>query len=184
MLIPLIWLTFETASTSPLILSYGKSFCDGSPVITTLLFIPILVRNIFICDAVQFCASSNIIMAFLRVLPLMNANGAISMISASTSSLTTFGSIMSLSESNNGLKYGFIFSARSPGRNPRFSPASTAGLTRTIFVICPFISASTAAATARNVFPVPAGPRPNVIMLLFIALRYVDWPMVFGLTSL
>ena len=33
---------------------FGKSICDGSPLITILEFSPILVKNIFICVAVAF----------------------------------------------------------------------------------------------------------------------------------
>jgi hypothetical protein len=49
-----------------------------SPVITTLEPKPILVKNIFICSRVEFWASSKIIKASFRVLPLMKAKGAIS----------------------------------------------------------------------------------------------------------
>lgn len=49
-----------------------------SPVITTLEPKPILVKNIFICSRVEFWASSKIIKASFRVLPLMKARGAIS----------------------------------------------------------------------------------------------------------
>jgi hypothetical protein len=39
---------------------------------------------------------------------------------------------MSKSASWSGRRYGFTFSAMSPGRNPSFSPASTAGRVSTI----------------------------------------------------
>ena len=49
-------------------------------------------------------------------------------------------------------------SARSPGRNPSFSPASTAGRASTMRRIFFSLSAAAAMATARKVLPVPAGP--------------------------
>lgn len=137
----------------------------------TLEFMPILVRNIFSCDGVAFCASSNIIAASLSVRPLIYANGAISTISWAINCLTRVGFSMSFNESNRGLRYGFIFSAISPGRNPNFSPASTAGLTRTIFLISCLYNDSIAEATARYVLPVPAGPIPKVMILSFKALQ-------------
>ena len=39
-------------------------------------------------------------------------------------------------------------------------------------------SAETAAATARYVFPVPAGPIANTTSLRFMELRYEAWPTV------
>src|SRR5919197_1274356 len=54
--------------------------------------------------------------------------------------------------------YGSIFSYRVPGRNPRRSPASTAGRVRMMRRTSESCSAFTAVATARYVFPVPAGP--------------------------
>ena len=58
-------------------------------------------------------------------------------------------------------KYGSTFSFKSPGKNPRLSPASTAGLVKMIRLTRPFFSACTAITTAKNVFPVPAGPIPK-----------------------
>lgn len=89
MLTPLILLSLFRASFSPLCALYGRSFCDGSPVTITFEFIPILVRNILSCDDVAFCASSRMIAASFRVLPRMNASGAISMISCASRFLTT-----------------------------------------------------------------------------------------------
>ena len=148
-----------------------------------LLFCPSLVKNIFICVAVAFCASSRIITASFNVRPLMNAKGAISIIPLSSNSLHTLVSMMSFNESSSGMRYGFIFSIRSPGRKPRCSPASTAGLTKTIFLTSPWISAAAATATAKYVFPVPAGPRPKVMMLSFMPFRYAACPTVLGFTS-
>ena len=65
---------------------------------------------------------------------------------------------------------GSIFSAKSPGKKPSFSPASIAGRTSIIFLTRPFSRALTAHATAKNVFPVPAAPIPKVMVLLFILL--------------
>ncbi len=50
----------------------------------------------------------------------------------------------------------------SPGRKPSRSPASTAGRVRMIRFTSRASSAATAIATARKVFPVPAGPIPKV----------------------
>lgn len=78
---------------------------------------------------------------------------------------------MSFSASSNGLRYGFIFSAISPGRKPSRSPASTAGRTSMMRLISPLNSDSTAAATAKYVLPDPAGPIPKVTMFSFNALQ-------------
>ena len=43
--------------------------------------------------------------------------------------------------------------------------------------------AATAAATARYVLPVPAGPTPMVTVCFRMALTYSFWPMVLGLTG-
>ena len=56
---------------------------------------------------------------------------------------------------------GRLFSLRSPGRKPSFSPASTAGRERTIFDTSRARKARTAMTIARNVLPVPAGPMPK-----------------------
>ena len=55
-----------------------------------------------------------------------------------------------------------FFSFKSPGKNPKFSPASTAGLERIIFLVSPLISLLTATATDRYVLPVPAGPKEKL----------------------
>src|SRR5207302_8858151 len=60
--------------------------------------------------------------------------------------------------------YGSIFSCSVPGRNPRRSPASTAGRVRTIRLIFFSTSARTAMLTARYVLPVPAGPMPGNVL--------------------
>ena len=52
----------------------------------------------------------------------------------------------------------------SPGKKPKFSPASTAGLDNIIFFTLSSNKKVTAMATAKNVFPVPAGP--NAITIL------------------
>ena len=74
-----------------------------------------------------FCASSKIIKAFSSVLPLINAKGAISIIPDSILFSNIFFGIKSLRASYKGLKYGSIFSFKSPGKKPNLSPASTAG---------------------------------------------------------
>ncbi len=68
----------------------------------------------------------------------------------------------------------------SPGRNPRLSPASTAGRARMIRLTRRLVSASTAAATARYVFPVPAAPIPTTMSFSWMSLRYVACPGVLG----
>ena len=76
---------------------------------------------------------------------------------------------MSCSASYNGRKYGSIFSLSVPGKKPSLSPASTAGrvkIIRLIFLLC---SACTALATAKYVFPVPAGPIPKTTVFASIA---------------
>ncbi len=54
---------------------------------------------------------------------------------------------------------------RSPGRKPSRSPASTAGRVRMMRSTSLACSACTAMATASQLLPVPAGPRPKVMML-------------------
>ena len=94
------------------------------------------------------------------------------MTSLSTNLVTLSAPNMSCKASYKGLRYGSIFEDKSPGRKPSFSPASTAGLTKTIFLIFSFIKSSTAHATAKKVFPVPDGPIPKVKSLFFILSRY------------
>src|SRR5437016_4109022 len=71
---------------------------------------------------------------------------------------------------------------RSPGRNPRRSPASTAGRVRMMRLNCLACRLCTPSATARYDLPVPAGPIPKVITLRAIASTYGLWPLVFGRT--
>src|SRR3954462_531416 len=70
---------------------------------------------------------------------------------------------------------GSTFCAKSPGRNPRRSPASTAGRTSTMRFTVSRSSASTAHATARYVLPVPAGPMPKLMSWAWMASRYATW---------
>ena len=92
----------------------------------------------------------------------MNASGATSITPFSRCVATLSGSIMSLSASNSGRRYGSTFAIRSPGRKPSRSPASTAGRVRMIRLTSRRDSAAVAIAIARNVLPVPAGPTPKV----------------------
>ena len=55
----------------------------------------------------------------------------------------------------------------SPGKKPRFSPASTAGLVKIIRFTSLFFNALTAKATAVYVLPVPAGPIAKTISLSY-----------------
>ena len=90
---------------------------------------------------------------------------------------------MSYSASYNGRKYGSILAIRSPGRKPSRSPASTAGRVKMMRCTCLLCSDCTAIATASQLLPVPAGPRPKVITLLRMASMYRFWPAVFGRTA-
>ena len=74
---PLTPSRISKASESPLLTPRGRSTCDVSPVIIILVFMPIRVRNIFICAEVVFCASSRITTASFSVRPRMKAKGAI-----------------------------------------------------------------------------------------------------------
>ena len=74
--------------------------------------------------------------------------------------------IISSSASYKGRRYGSILSFKSPGRNPKFSPASTAGRVKIILFICFSFQAFTAKATAVYVFPVPAGPTAKTTSFL------------------
>ena len=80
--------------------------------------------------------------------------------------------------SYSGRRYGSTFCVRSPGRNPSFSPASTAGRVRMIRSTSLFFSAITASAIARYVLPVPAGPIANVSMFCRMAFTYCCCPIV------
>src|SRR5712691_2173750 len=71
---------------------------------------------------------------------------------------------------------------RSPGRNPKRSPASTAGRVRMMRLNCLACRLCTPSATARYDLPVPAGPIPKVITLRAIASTYCFWPLVLGRT--
>ncbi len=83
------------ASTSPETRPVGRSICVTSPVTTALDPKPSRVRNIFICSAVVFCASSRITNESLSVRPRMNASGAISTVPRSSSRSTRSVSSMS-----------------------------------------------------------------------------------------
>ena len=139
----------SSACTRPLFLSRGRSIWVISPVTTTLEPSPNRVRNIFICSTVQFCASSSIIYASFRVRPRMYARGATSITPRSLSAWKFSLPRKSYSASYSGLRYGSTLFCRSPGKNPSFSPASTAGRVRIIFSTSLFLYASTAMATAR-----------------------------------
>ena len=71
-----------------------------------------------------------------------------------------------------GLRYGSTFSLISPGKKPNLSPASTAGLDNIIRSIFFSNNIVNATATARNVFPVPAGPAEIIISFSLSALTY------------
>ena len=58
----------------------------------------------------------------------------------------------------------------SPGKKPRLSPASTAGLVNIIFLTSLSFNALTATAIPVYVFPVPAGPAEIIISLSLKAL--------------
>ncbi len=58
--------------------SVGRSIWVMSPVTTIRELKPSLVRNIFICSGLVFCASSRITNESLSVRPRMNASGATS----------------------------------------------------------------------------------------------------------
>ena len=58
----------------------------------------------------------------------------------------------------------------SPGKNPNFSPASTAGLDKITLSIFFSISKVTATDTAKKLLPVPAGPSDNTMSFSFNAL--------------
>src|SRR5450759_5540392 len=86
----------------------GRSTWVTSPVTTTLEPKPNRVRNIFICSAEVFCASSRMMKASLSVRPRMYASGAISMVPALISRGIESGSSMSCSASYSGRKYGSV----------------------------------------------------------------------------
>src|SRR6185437_12258749 len=147
----------------------GRSTCVMSPVTTIFDPKPKRVRNIFICSAVVFCASSRTMNAELRLRPRMYASGATSITPADISLVISSGSIMSYSASYNGRRYGSIFSLSVPGKKPRRSPASTAGRVKMMRLTCLVCRALTALAIARYVLPVPAGPTPKTMVLASMA---------------
>ena len=88
----------------------GRSTCVTSPVITIFESKPSRVRNIFICSALVFCASSRMMKASFSVRPRMYASGATSIVPAAISRGIESGSSMSCSASYSGRRYGSIFS--------------------------------------------------------------------------
>ena len=86
----------------PDVVPLGRSVWVTSPVTTILEPKPSRVRNIFICSAEVFCASSRMMNASLRVRPRMYASGATSMVPAAISRGIDSGSIMSCSASYSG----------------------------------------------------------------------------------
>jgi len=122
-----MFLNNPRASAKPEVWPEGRSTCVTSPVITTLEFEPKRVRNIFICVTVVFWASSKITKLSSSVRPRMNASGATSITPRWISAMARGAGSMSCIASYSGRRYGSIFSVRSPGKNPSFSPASTAG---------------------------------------------------------
>ncbi len=70
-----------------------------SPVTTIFEPKPSRVRNIFICSAEVFCASSRMTNASLSERPRMNANGATSIVPEAMSRGMVSGSTMSCSAS-------------------------------------------------------------------------------------
>ena len=123
-------------------------------------------------------------MELSKVLPLINAKGATSIIPLSINEFVLSIPKILCKESNRGLKYGSTFCCKSPGRNPKLSPASTAGLVKTIFSI--FISFYSLAAQtdAKNVLPVPAGPIAKVRSKFSIDSTYSFCLIVLGLKYL
>ncbi|MBA7698818.1 hypothetical protein ES703_107500 [subsurface metagenome] len=151
-----------------------------SPFIIILEPWPNLVKTISICRGEVFWASSQMMTASFNVRPRIKARGIISIISSSINFFIWAKSIISSRASKRGRRYGFTFACISPGRKPSFSPASTAGRARTILLICFFFSIETATATARYVFPVPAGPIQKIRSLASIASMYFSCPLVDG----
>ena len=91
---------------------------------------------------------------------------------------------MCIRDRKRGLKYGSTFCCKSPGRNPKLSPASTAGLVRTIFSIFFSFNSLAAHTVAKNVFPVPAGPIAKVRSKFSIDSTYSFCLIVLGLKYL
>ena len=109
---------------------------------------------------------------------LINAKKTTSIIPLSINELVLSKPKILCKESNSGLKYGSTFCCKSPGRNPRLSPASTAGLVKTILSI---FSRSIVSLRKQllKMFPVPAGPIANVRSKFSIdstySLPYSSW---------
>src|SRR3954462_10497882 len=82
-------------TTSPERRSRSRSICVMSPVTTIFELKPSLVRNIFICSGVVFCASSRMMKLSFSVRPRMNASGATSIVPRSRYWFTRSGSSMS-----------------------------------------------------------------------------------------
>ena len=72
-----------------------------------------------------------------RSAPHVRQRRDLSMMSLSMYRFTWSGSIMSFRPSKSSRRYGLILATTSPGRKPSFSPASTAGRTRTIRLTAP-----------------------------------------------
>ena len=63
----------------------------------------------------------------------------------------------------------------SPGKKPSFSPASTAGRLRIIFLISLFFNERTAKAIAVYVLPEPAGPIANIMSFFSYSFTNFNW---------
>ena len=101
-------------------------------------------------------------MELSKVLPLINAKGTTSIIHLSINEFVLSNPKILCKESIKGLRYGSTFCCKSPAKNPKLSPASTAGLVKTIFSIFFSFNSLAAQTVAKNVLPVPAGPIAKV----------------------
>ena len=129
--------------------SRGRSICVTSPVTTTFEPKPSRVRNICICsgDGVLRLVEDDeavIERAAAHEGERRDLDGAALHVGVQLS-----GSIVSYSASKSGRMYGSTFASTSPGRKPRRSPASTAGLERIRRLTWRSESAATASAIAR-----------------------------------
>ncbi len=93
------------ACTSPEVLFEGKSVCEGSPVIIHLNQTQTCKEHHHLlgCSVLSFIQYNK---ELFRVLPLIKASGATSMIFVSMSLFASSKSIISYKASYNGLRYG------------------------------------------------------------------------------
>ena len=136
-----------------------------SPVTTIFEPNPSRVRNIFICSGLVFCASSRITNESLIERPRMKASGATSITPVLEVCRDALGveHVVEGIEERTQVRVDLRLEVAGQEAEPLARLDGRAGEDDAADIARPS-SAATAAATARKVLPVPAGPMPNVMV--------------------